>query len=53
MNLEIQIEILKTDKDGKTADNHGNIGHGTELPQPFAGFSLQRPVPCRYFDSSV
>jgi hypothetical protein len=35
------MEILKTDEDGKTADDHGNIGYGAELAQPFAGFSLR------------
>jgi hypothetical protein len=35
------MEILKPDEDGKTADNHGNIGYGAELAQPFAGFSLR------------
>jgi hypothetical protein len=34
------MEKLKTDEDGKTADNHGNIGYGAELAQPFAGFSF-------------
>jgi hypothetical protein len=34
------VEILKTDEDGKTADDHGNIGYGAELAQPFAGFSF-------------
>jgi hypothetical protein len=34
------MEKLKTDEDSKTADDHGNIGYGAELPQPFAGFSL-------------
>ena len=35
------MEKLKTDEDGKTADNHRNIGYGAELAQPFAGFSLR------------
>jgi hypothetical protein len=32
------MEKLKTDEDSKTADDHGNIGYGAELAQPFAGF---------------
>ena len=34
------MEILKTDEDGKTADDHGNISYGAELPQPSAFFPL-------------
>jgi hypothetical protein len=34
------MEKLKPDEDSKTADDHGNIGYGAELAQPFAGFSL-------------
>jgi hypothetical protein len=34
------MEKLKPDEYSKTADDHGNIGYGAELAQPFAGFSF-------------
>ena len=34
------MEKLETYKDGKAADDHGNIGYGAELTQSFAGFSF-------------